>query len=443
MSMQSDRSSRDKPFQWRPLIAGIIVGGALLALATVVQHNRHGWPFTLHHNIYVPDGHPSNNANTKATNPDTTNATTEMRVAVTLDAQQTDTIGVRLERVQRQTISQPLRVVATVVPDESRLTHVHARVAGWLEQLHVNSTGQTVKAGDALAGVFSQDLFATQAEYLSALKASQAGPSSAMFEGAKTRLKILGMTEAEIADITRKGEPRRLVTIAAPRSGVILQRNVSAGTAVDPSTTLLTIADLTQVWVWAEVPETNARQIAVGAIAHLDFPSSGQTLLPAKVDFIYPTLTERSRTLRVRFSVPNPTGALRPGIFGTAHFESAPRDALMISRDAVVDTGLTQHVFVAQEGNHFEPRKVTLGVRLPDRIEIVDGLTEGEQIVASGVFLLDSESRLRASGGAGTGHSGHGGGANKENESHRQQEAEPPITPPATTTVPNHKDHGG
>lgn len=428
MSMQSDKRS-----QWRPLMTGVIVGGALLAFATIVQHYRHGWPFTLHHNIGVSATHPGNNANAKTAMAVTAaNAASETRVAVTLAPQQTDTIGVRLERVQKETISQPLRVVATVVPDEARLTHVHARVAGWLEQLHVNSTGQTVKAGDALAGVFSQDLFATQEEYLSALKAAQAGPSSAMFEGAKTRLRVLGMTEAEIADITRKGEPRRLVTIAAPRSGVILQRNVSAGTAVDPSTTLLTIADLTQVWVWAEVPESNARQITVGATAHLEFPSSGQSLLPAQVDFIYPTLTERSRTLRVRFSVPNPTGALRPGIFGTAHFESAPRDALMISRDAVVDTGLSQHVFVAQKDNHFEPRKVTLGVRLPDRVEVVEGLSEGEEIVASGVFLLDSESRLRASGGAGTGHSAHGGGAN-ETET-------PAITPPDANT---HKDHGG
>jgi membrane fusion protein, copper/silver efflux system len=216
---------------------------------------------------------------------------------------------------------------------------------------------------------------------------------------------VLGMAPNEIDAIEKSGEPRRLVTIVAPRSGVVVNRGVTVGTSVDPSTTLLTIADLSRVWVLAEVPETNIPGIRVGTLAHLDFPASGRQQFAARVDFVYPTLTDRTRTLRVRFSAANPGGSFRPGLYGTAAFESTGQVVITVPRDAVVDTGLQQHVFVAT-GDRFEPRAVTLGLQLADRVEIRSGLKEGERIVAAGVFLLDSESRLRATGGAG-GHN-HG-----------------------------------
>lgn len=417
---------------WRALTGGVIIGCLLLGTATFIQHWRHGWPFSLHHNISTA---AANTASIAAGPPPATH--NESRVAITLGANEASTIGLRTEKVQLETISQPLRVVTTVVPDESRVSHVHARVAGWLEQLYINTTGQSVKAGEALAGIFSQDLFATQTEYLSALKTTQHGPQSEIVEGAKARLKVLGMSEHEIDDIRRSGTPHRLVTITAPHSGVVLQRGVTAGTAVDPSTTLLTVADLSRVWIWAEVPETGARQMTLGTVARLEFPATGRAPEDAKIDFIYPTLTERTRTLRVRFSASNSDGSLRPGVFGTANFHSEPRRALMISRDAVVDTGLSQHVFIAHGDNHFEPRKVTLGIRLPDRIEVVTGLAEGDEIVASGVFLLDSESRLRASGGAGTGHSGHG------NPQPAPETQPSPTVSPTEAPMPDHSGHGG
>lgn len=427
-------TSRPKALsQWRPLIVGVVVGIMLLLSITGIQHFRHGWPFSLHHDLSVPGAAPK-----VAVAVHGGSEAAQARVAVDLSEQQLQSIGVRLERVQRETITQPLRAIATVVPDESRVSHVHARVSGWLEQLYVNTTGQPVRAGEPVAGVYSQDLFATQTEYLSALKFGQAGPGSAVVEGARTRLKLLGMAEAEIADIERRGEARRLVTLTAPRSGVVMHRGISAGTAVDPSTEILTVADLSTVWVWAEVPESGARQIAIGAAAHLDFPALGREPVEARVDFLYPTLTERTRTLRVRFSVPNPDGVLRPGLFGTAIFQSSPHDTLMISRDAVVDTGMSQHVFVVVEPGRFEPRKVTLGARMPDRVEVLQGLAESEEIVASGVFLLDSESRLRASGGAGTGHAAHGGSAPAE------PAAEPATTTPASpdSKADAHSGHG-
>ena len=222
-------------------------------------------------------------------------------------------------------------------------------------------------------------------------------------EGGRPPFKVLGMAEAEIDAIERAGEPMRLVPVVAPGSGVVVHRGISVGTAVDPSTELVTVADLSTVWVLAEVPEADISTVTVGTPAVLEFPGSGRATFTARVAFMYPTLTERTRTVRVRLVVSNARGALRPGLYGTAEFRITARRVLTVPRDAVVDTGRAQHVFVATSPGRFEPRTVTLGVRLADRVEIQSGLTEGERIVASGVFLLDSESRLRASG-AGTGH---------------------------------------
>jgi Cu(I)/Ag(I) efflux system membrane fusion protein len=316
---------------------------------------------------------------------------------------QLDAIGVRIEKVLQETISQPIRTVATVVPDESRVSHVHTRVSGWIEKLYVNTTGERVRAGQELAGIFSQELLSSQTEYLAARRATAVGPHSAVVDGARSRLKVLGMTDGEIRSIEEAGQPRRLVTVTAPRAGVVLHRGISVGTAVDPSTEIVTVADLSRVWVFAEVPEGDIPSVRVGTPARLEFPASGREPFDAPVEFLYPTLSERTRTLRVRFAANNPGGSLRPGIYGNATFQVEPRPALTVPRDAVVDTGSAQHVFVVSGERRFLPRSVKLGSRFGERVEIREGLAAGEPIVASGVFLIDSESRLRASGG-GTGH---------------------------------------
>jgi membrane fusion protein, copper/silver efflux system len=379
------------------LMAGAAVIAVIVALL-VVQDQRHGWPFSRHHTIQVV---------AERTGDVSAAMSAAARAPVELPAQQVEALGVRFEAVEMRSIDNPVRAVATVVADESRITHVHARVAGWLEELYINTTGQSVRAGQPLAGVFSQELYSSQQEYLSALRRVGSGPASAVIDAARTRLEVLGMGRAEIERLEKTGEARRLVTIAAPRSGIVLNRAVSAGTAVDPSTEIVTIADLSVVWVIAEVAEADATQLRAGATAMLSFPMAGREPFPAKVEFIYPTLTERTRTVRVRLPVPNKDGMLRPGVYGSAEFPAIAREALTVARDAVVDTGQSQHVFVHTAENVIEPRTVKVGARLSDRVEILQGLTPGDHVVTTGVFLIDSESRLRASGG--TGHSGHGG----------------------------------
>jgi Cu(I)/Ag(I) efflux system membrane fusion protein len=425
--------------RYDPRTIAVVTSSALVLLigALLVQHLRHGWPFSLHHGMGAPA--PPARVATRAADSE---PQAHPRAPVEIDQGQLDAIGVRIEKVQSETISEPIRAVATVVPDESRVSHVHPRVSGWIERLYVNTTGERVRAGQPLAGIFSQELLSSQAEYLAARRAAATGPRSAVVEGARARLAVLGMTDAEIRAIEASGEPRRLVTVTAPRAGVVLHRGISVGTAVDPSTEIVTIADLSRVWVLAEIPEGDIPSVQIGTTAQLGFPASGREPLEARVEFLYPTLSERTRTLRVRFAVENPGGSLRPGIYGSATFRVEPRLALTVARDAIVDTGSAQHVFVVAGEQRFVPRAVTLGARFDQRVEVREGLAEGEAVVASGVFLLDSESRLRASGG-GTGHAhGSPGQAdrNRPGADHGSPApgGEQPVTPPPPS---GHQEH--
>jgi Cu(I)/Ag(I) efflux system membrane fusion protein len=328
-------------------------------------------------------------------------------VAVQLPAQQISTLGLQFEPVAEHTIDDPIRAVATVVVDESSITHIHTRVAGWLEKLYVNSNGQPVRAGEPLAAVFSQELYSSQEEFLTAVKRARDGQSSAMLSAARARLQTLGMRDAEINEVERSGKSRRLVTITAPINGIVINRAVSAGTAIDPATELMTIADLSRIWIVAEVNAGDAALVRTGATARVNFPTSRREPLTAKVDYIYPMLSEKTRTVRVRLAVPNGNGALRPGLYGEVSFPTVPRQALTVARDSIIDTGKAQHVFVHTADDVLQPREVSLGARIGDRVEILGGLTAGEHVVTTGVFLVDSESRLRASSGASI-HAGHG-----------------------------------
>jgi RND family efflux transporter MFP subunit len=407
---------------------------ALCGGALYVQHARNGWPFDR------PGATaPAVRGTAGLAAPDTPD-----RVAVDVSPEAMRQLGIRIEPVREDAISQTVRAVATVVPDESRLAHVHTRVAGWVEQLHVNTTGEFVRAGQPLARIFSQELLSSQTEYLAARRMAASGLSSVVVGSGRARLRVLGMTEEEIAAIEATGEPMRLVTVVAPASGVVANRGVTVGTSVDPSTELLTIADLSRVWVLAEVPEADIPAVRSGIPAQLDFPASGLAPFAARAEFVYPMLTEQTRTLRVRLSAPNPRGALKPGLYGAAVFEAQGRTALTVPRDAVVDTGLQQHVFVpvappagAGEPRHdtaagFEPRVVRIGARFADRVEIVAGLEPGEHIVTTGVFLLDSESRLRATGGSG----GHVHGATPP-------ERQPDAADPNAAIAPAADPHAG
>jgi Cu(I)/Ag(I) efflux system membrane fusion protein len=413
---------------WRLRVAAGAAAGVVVVLGglLLLQDYRHGWPFSRHH--ATPEARatqPAPAANTGQV------ARAAARSPVEVDSARLEALGVRFEPVTVEVIAQPARAVATVVADEARISHVHTRVSGWLEQLFVNTTGQPVRAGEPLAAVFSQELYASQNEYLSLLRLAQDAPRTAALEAGRTRLELLSMTAAEIAEIERTGQARRLVTIVSPHGGVVLRRGVSVGTAIDPSTEIVTVADLSTVWVLAEVPQSDAARLAQGAAATLSFPDSGRVPFMARVAFVYPTLTERTRTVRVRFAVANADARLRPGLYGTAEFSGTRREALTVSRDAIVDTGESQYAYVRSPAGLLDPREVKVGARVVERVEVTQGLSASEEVVATGVFLIDSESRLRASGG-GAGHSGHSAAPAREPPSalDRKQEVAPPAHKP-------------
>lgn len=391
-----------KTFSRRALLASAIAPVGLLVALLYVQDQRQGWPFSRLAEV------PAAPAKSPAAVDGAARAAAA-RTAIELPANQVGTTGAQYELVKAGAINNVAHAVATVVVDETRVVHVHTRVAGWLEALYVNTTGQQVRAGQALAGIFSQELYSSQSEYLSARRRAASGPASVVLDASRTRLNLLGMSDAEIAEIDRSGAVRRLVTVTAPKGGIVINRGVTEGTAVDPSTELFTLADLSRVWVIAEVAEVDAASIRKGTPTTLTFPAFRPEPMTARVDFVYPTLTEGTRTVRVRLSIPNADGRLRPGMYGSAEFRGNPREGLTVKRDAVVDTGQSQHVFVLTPQNTLEPRPIKVGAQFADRVEVLQGLAVGERVVTSGVFLMDSESRLRASGGSG--HSAHAGPA--------------------------------
>ena len=292
-----------------------------------MQHARSAWPLRSTRAVAPLSGRPC---------PGRGNRSTHDRVAVDVNAATVQELGIRLEVVGRQSLTQEARAVATIVPDESRISHVHTRVAGWVEQLDVNTTGELVTAGQPLARIFSQELLSSQADMAARRNTAASGISSAVIASGRTRLTVLGMAPDEIDAIEQSGEPRRLVTVAAEERRRRESR-VTVGTSVDPSTTLLTIADLSRASGCSQkCPGQIFRAFASGR-SRLDFPASGRQPFAARVDFVYPTLTDRTRTLRVRFSAANP-GAVSDQASMERRPESAGQVVITVPRDAVVDT---------------------------------------------------------------------------------------------------------
>jgi membrane fusion protein, copper/silver efflux system len=329
----------------------------------------------------------------------------------TVDVQQdwAERLGLVSEPARIETVARSVRVAATVVPDEARIRHLHARVSGWVEEVRVDYTGQAVRRGQPLVSVFSQDLYASQLEYLAARARSAQAPASAVLAASRERLRVLGMSESQIKTIEASGTPQRNVVLHAPHDGIVLRRSVFPGTAVDPSTELVTLADLSVVWVVAELAEQDAALARLGAAVRISLAGSDGQAHAASLDYIAPTASERTRGVRVRAALDNPDGSLRPGLSGWMELQASEERLLTVPREAVVDTGPEQYVYVEIAPARFEPRRVQLGARLPTRIAVLDGIAEGEPVLSSGVFLVDSESRLRASG-AGPGHA-HGAAA--------------------------------
>jgi len=307
--------------------------------------------------------------------------------------------------------------VGKVAWDERRVARVAARFGGRVEKLHVDFTGTRVARGQPLLDIYSPELVATQREYLLAREGKsrmQDSPygdaremSSGLLEAARRRLSLWNVTDAQIGELERTGKPMTAFTVFSPAEGVVTERLVTSGQYVMEGTPLYAIADLDHVWVQAEIYETEIHKVPAETEARIATDAYPGREFRGRVDFVDPFLNPETRTVRVRVDLPNPGGLLKPEMFVNVSFRGKRGKALAVPEGAVLVTGRMAMAWVETAPNVFEPRAVRTGHRSDGYYEILSGLSEGETVVTSGGFLLDSESQLKA-GSAGS-HAGHGG----------------------------------
>ena len=330
----------------------------------------------------------------------------EGQAGVTIGARKQQLINVRTVAASRGPFVRTLRAVGRVVPDETRLHHLHTKVGGWVEMLHLTATGARVDQGAPLLDLYSPELVASQEEYLLALRSrrdlgQEALPEVArraddLVQSARRRLLLFDMTPQQIEELETRGEPRRTVTVFSPISGYVIARNVTHGEKISPDTALFDIANLARIWVMASVYEYELPFVQPGQAATTTLASLPGEPLSGRVDIIYPTLDEATRTAQVRLEFDNPRLQLKPGMYAEVQIRSDLGARLSIPASAVVESGTRSIVFVEQGEGYFAPREVRIGLRLPDTMEVIEGLSEGEKVVASGTFFVDSESKLKA-----------------------------------------------
>jgi Cu(I)/Ag(I) efflux system membrane fusion protein len=351
---------------------------------------------------------------------------------ITIDPAKQQLIGLKLAPVTRGPFATTLRTVGRVEFDETRVHHVHTRYEGYIEQVFADFTGKVVRKGEPLASIYSPDLLATQEEFLLSLRAAQSATASGgdsagawgIVEAARRRLRLWEINSSDIAELERTGEPSVALKVYAPITGVVTERTAYHGMKVGPDDTLFDLADLSSVWVQADIYEYEMQRVSVGQHASMTLAYSPGRTWRGQVRYVYPMVDEKARTVRVRLEFENRDGELKPGMFADVVIEGLAREALSVPDDAVLDSGVRKIVFVALGGGRLEAREVETGDRTAGTYEIRSGLAEGESVAVGANFLLDSESRLRAAiaaagaragdsldtNGAAAGHGGRGGG---------------------------------
>ncbi len=318
---------------------------------------------------------------------------------VQIPAERTQRIGVRLARVERGTLGEGSPLVGFVAPDETRLRRVQLRVAGWVQDVAMNRTGETVRAGQPMLSLYSPELVQSEREYLIALGEGQgmAGHDAGARDAARERLRQMGIPDDEVARLEREHTASSKLALRSPVTGTVLERDVVEGQYVDAGTPLFTVADLSRVWVLVDLYEIDMGRVRVGDRARFVADGLPGRTFEGAIDFIYPTVSNETRTLKARLSLENGERLLRPGMYGQVDVASR-RDAtpLVVPAESVVNTGEVTYVFLARGGGRFEPRRVWTGSGDGDRITVLRGLDEGDTVVASASFLIDSESRMRA-----------------------------------------------
>ncbi len=326
---------------------------------------------------------------------------------ITISPDKIQLIGVRTTVADYRSPDKQIRTVGKIEPDETRLAFVNTKISGWVKKLYVDYTGKEVVKGQPLLSLYSPDLVTAQEEYLLALRSAGYGKHETgdmkeletsrneLLESAKRRLLLWDITEAQIAELGKTGKPQTEMIIEAPLNGIVLEKMVLEGGYITPGTNLYKIADLSSIWIIADIYEYEVPLVKVGQTALVTLPYYPGQRYRATLNYIYPSLDPVSRTVKVRLSMKNPGLMLKPEMFANVQIMVSTGSKLVIPREAVIDSGRRQIVYVEKKAGVYEMRDVTLGQRGEDYVEVLKGIKKGERIVTSGNFLIDSESQLR------------------------------------------------
>ncbi|MDR3763561.1 MAG: efflux RND transporter periplasmic adaptor subunit [Acidobacteriota bacterium] len=317
-------------------------------------------------------------------------------------------LGVRTSMAEEKAVTRTLTTSGQVVPDETRIAHVHVRTSGWIEKVYADFVGQMVRKGQPLFTVYSPDLVAAQEEYLIAKRGQQklgaspyqdvARSSQSLLDAARQRLKAWQMTDAEIRQLDESGTVQHSVTVYSPVSGYITDRKAYPNISVDGSTDIYTITDLSHVWVTADVYESELPYVKLGQTADVKLSYVPGRTFHGRVTYNYPVLDPQTHTAKVRIDVANAGLLLKPNMFADVSLFINYGKHVVVPEGAVLNSGTVQTVFVAHAGGGFEPRQVNVGATIDGQTIIEFGLDKGETVVSEGNFLLDSESRMKSGG---------------------------------------------
>jgi Cu(I)/Ag(I) efflux system membrane fusion protein len=324
---------------------------------------------------------------------------------VEISADRVQLIGMRSLPARRETLGSTIRAVGFVASNESSLVSVNTRFSGWVEQLTVGQTGQLVQKGEVLAALYSPEMLNAQQVFLNAIKwtdrkpggsAQSPGIANDLERDARLRLELLGVAPQDVDAIAEAGQPQRAINVRSPVRGYVSRKSVLKGLYVQAGTELFQLADLSTVWVLVDVYESEISRVKVGQQAAFELKAYPGKKFTGRVQFIYPAVNTGSRTLQARIELRNPSLELRPGMFGDVTLDLGATEAVVVPQEALIDTGDHQYVFVDRGGGRYEPRSVRAGWSGDGRVAILSGLAEGERVVTTANFMLDSESRLRA-----------------------------------------------
>ena len=336
---------------------------------------------------------------------------------VTVDPVMVQNMGVRVARIEQGAISRRVRTIGEVDVAEDQISVVNLRFSGWIKRIYADQTGQAVRQGQALFSIYSPELVAALKEFL--IAHNTGGPDSELARAAAEKVRLWDIPQSTLDKVAREQNVGRTTVIRAPRGGYVLHKNVVEGARVVAGTDLYRIGNLKTIWVNGEVYEFDAPWIRVGQQASMELSYQRGRTFAGKVNYIYPTLNKKSRTLTVRLEFENPGIELKPGMFATVRIEAQRKEnVLLIPTEAIIHSGERQLVFVTPKTGKYQPREIVTGLVGDGHItEVLAGLEEGETVVTSGQFLLDSESqlqeavrkltskRLQAKKGAASGHS--------------------------------------